>query len=285
MYPYPSVQTFFCVQNFAVGTSVECTVILPPLFSRMEKVYEKRYIKREEEYKQHREVIAVFSSVSNETPKKFKKTCAELGEELSKHDYKISYGASVNGCNKWLLNGAEKTKKGDIRAVGYSSWAVNKRIAEPPSGMKTELIKTDGPNLMMRIAELKRDAMACVVLPGGPATLEEMWSAIGGVAEFEPRPVIILNIDGFYDSTKAQMNKMADYFYWPKYKRYVIFAKDVEEVIEILNTMRYVKIIQRGEKPYRIDSKRMKLRNTISKRKTRYFRKKQHKKFHTRKHT
>ena len=233
----------------------------------MEKVYEKRHIKREEEYDQYREVIAVFSSVSNETPKTFKKTCAELGKKLSNNNYKISYGASVSGCNKWLLNGAEKTKQGDIRAVGYSSWAVNKRIEEPPTGMKTELIKTDGPNLMMRIAELKRDAMACVVLPGGPATLEEMWSAIGGVAEFEPRPVIILNIDGFYDSTKTQMDKMTDYFYWPKYKRYVMFAKDVDEVIDMLNTLRYNKIIERGQKSYRIDSKRRKMRNTSAKHK------------------
>lgn len=224
----------------------------------MEKVFKRRYETRKKEYTKYREIVTVFSSVSNEAPKKFKKACFDLGEMLSENDYKISYGGSRGGCNRWLVDGAEKTHKGDIRAVAYSSWAVNKRMEHPPKGMVTEVIHTDGPNLMLRIAELKKDALACVVLPGGPATLEEMWNAIGGVAEFAPIPVIIVNIDGFYDEQKKQMEKMSDYFYWPKYNKYVLFVDSIKEVIETLNTFRYLKIIQRGEAPYKVDEMRSK---------------------------
>jgi predicted Rossmann-fold nucleotide-binding protein len=231
----------------------------------MEKVYKKRYETRKKEYSKYREIVTVFSSVSNEAPTKFKQACIDLGEMLSENDYKISYGGSRGGCNRWLVDGAEKTGKGDIRAVAYKSWAVNKRMEKPPKGMRTEVVHTNGPNLMQRIAELKKDALACVVLPGGPATLEEMWNAIGGVAEFAPIPVIIVNIDGFYNEQKEQMEKMSDYFYWPKYNKYVLFVDSIKEVIETLNTFRYLKIIQRGETPYKSNAERKKRSNSLKK--------------------
>lgn len=244
----------------------------------MNRVFQKRYTSRKQEYTKFREIVAVFSSVSNEAPAKFRRTCVELGEALAENDYKMSYGGSRNGCSKWLVNGAEKTGKGDIRAVKYTDWMVNERMNHPPKGMKTQVVQTGGPDLFMRMAELKRDAMACVVLPGGPATLEEMWNAIGGVAEFGPLPVIILNVDGFYDSAKEQMKVMSDYFYWPKYNKYVLFAKDVNETIQLLNTMRYLKTIQRGKTPYKINARRV-LYGTRKKKRTH---KKQTKKFHRR---
>jgi predicted Rossmann-fold nucleotide-binding protein len=245
----------------------------------MEQLYKKRYQKRKEEYSKYREIVAVFSSVSNETPRKFRNLCYELGKELSKNDYKISYGASPNGCNKWLMDGAEQTRKGNIRAVSFRAWRVNERIENPPEGMKTELVQTKGDDLHNRITELKKDALACVVLPGGPATFEELWNAVVGVAELNSIPVIILNIDGFFNHTKAQMDVMSDYFYWPKYNRYVIFADTLDEVINLLNTMRYYKIVKKGETPYRYNVTR---RNRQSKRHTKQLGKKHVKK--TRRH-
>jgi predicted Rossmann-fold nucleotide-binding protein len=241
----------------------------------MDKVFEKRYDERKKEYDTHREVITVFSSASNEAPIKFKKLCRELGYKLAKNEYKMSYGGSRNGCGRWLVDGAEKSGKGNIRAVKYSDWPVNDRMENPPKGMRTEIVQTGGPDLFMRMAELKKDALACIVLPGGPATLEEMWNAIGGVAEFGPLPVIIVNIDKFYESAKEQMEKMADYFYWPKYNKYVVFVDNVDEAIQHLNTMRYLKIIQRGKKPYIINAKRGTRKNPRKyfKKQTKHFKK------------
>lgn len=244
----------------------------------MEKKYETRLEARKKEYEKYREAVAVFSSVSNEAPTKFKKLCRDLGYKLAKNNYKMSYGGSRSGCSRWLVDGAEKSCQGDIRAVKYTDWPVNERMENPPEGMRTEIVQTGGPDLFMRMAELKRDALACIVLPGGPATLEEMWNAIGGVAEFGPLPVIIINIDGFYDSAKKQMEVMADYFYWPKYNKYVIFVSDVDEAIQHLNTMRYLKTIQKGKQPYRINAIRMKMQETRKK-----SRRRKGKKRHTRK--
>ena len=243
----------------------------------MNSIFKKRYSARKKEYEKEREIVTVFSSVSNEAPTKFKGLCKDLGYALAENNYKMSYGGSRNGCSRWLVDGAEKSGKGDIRAVKYTDWPVNDRMLNPPGEMRTEIVQTGGPDLFMRMAELKKDSLACIVLPGGPATLEEMWNAIGGVAEFGPLPVIIINIDGFYDSAKTQMEIMADYFYWPKYNKYVLFVDTVDQAIERLNTLRYLKIIQRGKAPYKINAQRMKRQHHSSKRKqTRRHRSKKH---------
>lgn len=221
----------------------------------MEKLFEKRYQARINEGEQNREIVAVFSSVSPEAPHSYKEMCSDLGYKLAKNNFKMSYGSSRTGCNKWLLDGAEKSGQGNIRAVKYSTWAVNDRMMNPPEGMKTEIVQTGGPDLFTRIAELKRDALACIVLPGGPATLEELWNTIVGVAELNPIPVILINHDDFFEPTREQMKRMADYFYWPKYNNYVIFVKTVDEAIQHLNTMRHMNTIHRVRQPYAVNVK------------------------------
>jgi len=233
----------------------------------MEKKFEKNYQARIKEGELNREIVAVFSSVSPEAPSSFKNMCSELGYALAKNNFKMSYGGSRTGCSKWLVDGAEKAGSGDIRAVKYSDWPVNERMADPPKGMRTEIVQTAGPDLFMRIAELKRNALACIVLPGGPATLEELWNSIVGVAELGALPIILLNIDNFFEPTKEQMKKMADYFYWPKYNNYVIYVSTVEEAIQQLNTLRYMKYIKNRDKPYNVNIKRS-LRQKRSKQKT-----------------
>jgi predicted Rossmann-fold nucleotide-binding protein len=223
----------------------------------MDKVFETRYQHREKEYELNREIVTVFSSVSNEAPSEFKKACRDLGEQLSKENYKISYGGSQKGCSKWLIDGVEKSGKGDVRAVKYAAWPINDRVQNPKNGMRGEVVKTGGPDLFMRMTELRRDAMACVVLPGGASTMEEMWNAIVASAEFKPLPVILVNINGFFDPAKEQMKSMANYFYWPRYQKYVLFASSIPETIQLLNAIRYLNRLDKEQEPYMINARRM----------------------------
>lgn len=205
---------------------------------RPSKKYEAKVSGRKNVYGES--TVTIFSSVSNETPTEFKNLCSDLGFRLSKHGFKISYGSSPNGCNKWLVDGAEKAPLSNFRAVGYQEWAIDERMEKPPKNMKTEIVMTKGNDLHERITELKKNSIAVVCLPGGPATLEELWNSIVGVAELNPIPVIIFNINNFYDDTIRQINKMAEYFYWPKYKNYIIEVKTIDELIPILDAFNYL---------------------------------------------
>jgi len=195
-----------------------------------------RYTRR----KTDKHIVTIFSSLSNEAPKNFKSLCYTLGKSLSENNYKISYGAATSGCSTWIVDGAVKSRKGNIRAVKYALWPIDKRMYKPPTGLTTEIINTTGEEVGERTIQLKKDATAIVVLAGGPNTMEELWNSVTGVAELNAIPVIILDPDGFFDGTIKQIKKMANYFYWPKYERYVLRAKSVEEVIHILEGIRYV---------------------------------------------
>ena len=107
---------------------------------------------------------------------------------------------------------------------------------------------TKGTTLTKRITELKKNALAVVVLPGGPATQEELWNAIVGVAEggklLTTIPTILVNIDGFYNDTIQQLDIMAKYFYWPKYKNYIMAVSNMDELMSKLDSLRYMKKIK-----------------------------------------
>lgn len=218
----------------------------------------RKYNKRKNEYDKHRHIVTIFSSASNEAPRKFKSLCYSLGKSLSENNYKISYGASVNGCGTWMVDGAIQSHKGNMRAVGYKNWKINKRMYNPPEGLKTEIIKTHGKELGERIIELKKNSMAIVALAGGPATMEELWNSVTGIAELNAIPVIILDPYGFYDGTMKQIEKMAKYFYWPKYERYVLHAKSVEELIQILEGIRYIANIEKYRSPVKSKTRKVK---------------------------
>ena len=218
----------------------------------------RKYNKRKNEYDKHRHIVTIFSSLSNEAPKRFKKLCYSLGKSLSENNYKISYGAATDGCSSWIVDGAVKSHKGDFRAVKYALWPINKRMYKPPSGLTTEIVETTGEEVGERTIQLKKDATAIVVLAGGPNTMEELWNSVTGVAELNAIPVIILDSDGFFDGTLQQIEKMAKYFYWPKYERYVLRAKSVEEVIHILEGIRYTKNLKKDRSPVKTNTRKVK---------------------------
>lgn len=205
----------------------------------------RKYLKRKQDFLKARQIVTVYSSVSEEAPAPFQRLCYSLGKALSDNNYKISYGSATKGCSKWILDGVEKTHKGNVRAVKYSQWPIDERMYTPPAGMKTEIVETSGEELGDRIKELKRGAMAIVVVAGGPATMEELWNAVTGVAEINAIPVIVLDTDGFFDGTIRQIEKMAKYFYWPKYERYILRASSVEELVHILEGIRYTHTLRK----------------------------------------
>ena len=66
----------------------------------------RKYNKRKDEYNKDRHIVTIFSSLSNEAPKRFKDLCYSLGKSLSENNYKISYGAATDGCSSWIVDGA-----------------------------------------------------------------------------------------------------------------------------------------------------------------------------------
>jgi predicted Rossmann-fold nucleotide-binding protein len=188
-------------------------------------------------------IITVFSSVSPEAPKGFKDTCLKLGEEIAKRELKLSYSGSKDGCAKWMFDGTLKGK-GSIKAVGYKDWGPpsEKRILNPPKDIDTGYILAEGDSLGQRIEFLKKNSIAIITLPGGPATMEELWNSVVGTPKPYKHdvPIIVYNIDNYFEGTKIQIQKMIDYFNWKEYEKFIYFADTFDDVLKWIDHAKYL---------------------------------------------
>ena len=184
--------------------------------------------------------LGVYSSVSPEVKgSKFFRDCERIGEIIAENNLSMSYsGSGQKGCASKLLDGVIN-KNGSARGVIYHKWKhfLDKRLLKPPPNFSPEVVLTNDDDLLDRIREIKRDCIAIIAIPGGPGTFQEIWTSAVGVAELEHTPLILYNIDGFFDHTKKQIDVMAKYFNWEKYKHNMIFVnniKDLEKTITLL---------------------------------------------------
>ena len=98
--------------------------------------------------------------------------------------------------------------------IGYSGMPEGGKKDELQGGL-TSLLVADGPTLAQRKKMLCETADCFVILPGGPGTYDEMWEVISE-RQLElpsgkcPRPVVLVNVDGYWDPSLAQLQRCYD---------------------------------------------------------------------------
>ena len=154
----------------------------------------------------------------------------KLGEQLAEYGHAIVYGGSKIGMMGALADAA-LARGGKVIGV-MPAHIIEREVAH--SGL-TELHEVDTMHTRkFKMAEL---AEAFVAMPGGCGTLDEFfeiftWAQIN----LHTKPVILLNINGFYDALLDHFDKMIEEGFVPEEHRALFqVAKDVEEVLEILN--------------------------------------------------
>jgi len=148
------------------------------------------------------ETITIYASSSAQIARVYFDAAKDLGERMAALDIACVNGGGCNGLmaavtNAMLANGG--------KVVGViPQFMVERGWLHP--GIK-EVIVTSG--IHERKQAMAREADACIALPGGVGTLEELleiitWKQLG----LFTNPVIILNIDGFYDSLLTMLQKI-----------------------------------------------------------------------------
>ena len=153
-----------------------------------------------------------------------------LGKQLAENGHTIVYGGSTIGMMGALADSA-LAHGGKVIGV-MPAHLIEREVAH--SGL-TELHEVDTMHTRkFKMAEL---AEAFVAMPGGCGTLDEFfeiftWAQIN----LHTKPVILLNINGFYDALLDHFDKMIEEGFVPEEHRALFqVAKDVEEVLDILN--------------------------------------------------
>lgn len=159
----------------------------------------------------------------------YMETAAELGAALATGGYEIVYGGSKIGLMGAMANAA-------IANNGYIIGVMPEHLANQELAHKelSEIHLVDSMHVRKKMMADLADAY--VAMPGGCGTLDEYfeiftWAQIG----LHEKPVILLNVDGYYDALLQHFERMiTDGFVREEHREILKVATTVEQLLEYL---------------------------------------------------
>lgn len=148
--------------------------------------------------------ITVYSASSGQVPAIYIEAAQELGRLLAANDHTL-----INGAGRTGLMGA--CADACLAAGGKAIGIIPQFMVEQGwqhTGMSRLIVTPDMHRRKELMAEMSN---ACIALPGGVGTLEELleiitWKQLG----LYLKPIIVLNTDGYYDALLKQLKYAAD---------------------------------------------------------------------------
>ena len=173
--------------------------------------------------------IAVFCASANGTHPAYKAAAEELGRSLATHNIGLVYGGAKVGL---MLAVAEAALAANGKVIGViPEVLVELEVAH--CGL-TELHVTS--TMHTRKALIGERADAFIALPGGFGTFEELFEVLAWhTLKLHAKPVVLLNINGFYDQLIAFLDHcVAEGMLKPKNREVLRVANTVEGALAIL---------------------------------------------------
>jgi len=141
--------------------------------------------------------IAVFCASAEGAQPEYRAVAEEVGRTLAAHGLGLIYGGGNTGLMGALANAALAAGGHVVGVIPHV--LVDLEVAH--QGL-TELHVTE--TMHTRKALMAEKADAFLILPGGYGTLEEMFEVLAWqTLKIHTKPVVLLNIAGFYDTLLA----------------------------------------------------------------------------------
>jgi uncharacterized protein (TIGR00730 family) len=171
--------------------------------------------------------IAVFCAASDGTRAVYRETAEELGRTLASRGIGLIYGGAKIGLMGAV---ADATLAAGGRVVGVIPHVlVDKEIAH--DGL-SELHVVDTMHTRKRLIGEKADAF--LAMPGGFGTFEELFEVLAWqTLKLHTKPVVLLNVGGFYDSMLAFLDVCEREGMLRGNRHYLLVASDVEEALRL----------------------------------------------------
>jgi len=174
--------------------------------------------------------VCVYCASSNRCNPLYLDAAEQLGRLLARNGKTVVYGGGSAGLMGRLAEGA-LAEKGSIIGIipGFMQ-----RLEWGHPGL-TELHEVE--NMHQRKLRMMQESEGIVALPGGTGTLEELleaitWKRLGLVTS----PIVIVNINGFYDPLLDMFNRCIDENFMQAEHRIVwSVVESVEDVIDALH--------------------------------------------------
>ncbi len=172
----------------------------------------------------------VFCASSTKVPQYYLDEATALGERLVAEGWGMVYGGGSVGLMGAVAD-AMLAKGGEVVGViphfmKEVEWD-HKGVAD----MRLTDTMSERKQMMISMSD------AIIVLPGSTGTLDELFEAVSDKKlGLLSQPIVLLNSDGFYDHTIAQLKLMVDkQFMTQKHMDVLSVAKSIDEVIQIIN--------------------------------------------------
>ncbi|MFH1358412.1 MAG: TIGR00730 family Rossman fold protein [archaeon] len=143
--------------------------------------------------------ICVFCSSSSEIEKKYLDAAEELGKLIGKGGHTLIYGGSDLGTMGILAK--------SVQANGGKVIGIIPEHLQTLAKGEDELVTARNMYHRKEIMESKADIF--IALPGGIGTIDEIFDIlVGKQLKIHEKPLIIINLDNYYEDLIKQINKI-----------------------------------------------------------------------------
>lgn len=188
--------------------------------------------------------ISFFAGARSGTNPDYERAAKAVGELCAKYPCVAKYGASRHGLMGAFALGLQEAAK-ETGSGAKLLGVVPQKFAKinQPETMGIEFILTEGLTERKKLLLEKVDAF--FVLPGGTGTLDEIYEVTEqdylpadrdpSYKDYAIRPIYILNLNGYYDSTIKQFERMMEEgFLIPQKIAAIHFYNTLEEYLQAL---------------------------------------------------
>lgn len=187
--------------------------------------------------------VAVFCGGSPGRKAVYMQEAHRLGEILARNDIKLIYGAGATGLMGAVADGA-------FSENGYVIGATIRELynIEKPEAVAEKANKFEVWDLMAeRKVSMVDQSDAICILPGGFGTMDEMFEVLTlRQLNIIKAPIIVVNIDGFYNTLEQFIYEMiGEGFVKPYQLKLLSFVHSVDEVLPEIE--KQMELIASGE--------------------------------------
>ena len=173
--------------------------------------------------------VCVFCASNLGANIEYQNVATEFGSLLAARGLDLVYGGANVGLMRCV---AEAAMAGGSKVTGViTEFLAGRELAQ--TGLEQMIVVGSMPE---RKATMERISDGFVVLPGGFGTMDEMFEILsGGQLGFHKKPLVVLNINGFYNHLKALLEFMVGQkMLLPQHASMVQFADTPAEAIDKL---------------------------------------------------
>lgn len=171
--------------------------------------------------------ITVFCGSSSGTEEIYTSQATLLGETFAKRNIELVYGGAKVGL---MVAVADGVLNAGGKAIGVlPNFMRSKEIAHPKL---TELILVD--TMHERKTKMNDLCDGVIALPGGFGTLDELFEMLTwGQLGLHKKPIVILNIDGYFDALIVFVQTMTDKGLLKEVNQQMLLVSDsIENLLE-----------------------------------------------------